>query len=125
MKRDLELFRAILLRIQDTDAIGKFEDYDVDANTFDGHIALLLEAGMIEGVEFSEPSLTDDGRHVWYITGWLRLTNHGHEFLAVADPSTWEKAKTQLKGAGRDLGQVTIGVLQGLLTRIAELSLNL
>jgi hypothetical protein len=126
VKRDLELIRKILLRIEEDDAVGKDDDYGIDARTFAGHIALLLEAGLIEGIEFSDSGLALDADIIWFVSGWLRLTWAGHEFIAAAhDPSAWEDAKETLRGAGKDLSSVTISVLQGLLTRILAASVGL
>ena len=50
----------------------------------------------------------------------------GYEFLnAARDQDTWEQAKETVKGAGRDLSTVTIGVLQGILTAIIARSMGL
>lgn len=125
MKRDVELFRKILLSIEESDQIGTWEDYSVDQDTFVGHVFLIEEAGLIEGIEIEDNPGPGESPNFYYM-GWLRLTNAGHEFLnAVRDPTIWEKAKDTLKEAGRDVGTVTLSVLTALLIDIARKSLGL
>lgn len=127
MKRDMELFRNILLHIEDTDKIGSPDLYGVEMKTFVGHVALIADEGFVTGLRFEQSEYTDDGHDLeFYVVGHVRLTNRAHEFIAAArNPTNWEAAKATLKGAGQDLGGVTIGVLQGLLVRISAASLGL
>lgn len=127
MKRDMELFRKILLHLEETDKLGRAEDYGVDMNKFVGHVALIADEGFITGLRFEQGMPTEDGCELmFFIVGHMRLTNPAHEFIAAArSPSNWETAKATLNGVGQDLSGVTIGVLQGLLVRIACASLGL
>jgi hypothetical protein len=127
MKRDMELFRKILLHIEDTDSIGTPDDHGTDMKKFVGHIALINDEEFITGVRFEQGEYTESGFElIFFVVSHLRLTNPAHEFIAAArNPTTWEAAKTTLAGAGQDLGGVTIGVLQGLLVKIASASIGL
>jgi hypothetical protein len=127
MKRDMELFRSIMLNIENTDDFGEPADFAVDRKTFIGHVALIDDAGFLTGVEFDHQLPDEDGCELTLsVISHLRLTNAGHEFIAAArNPTNWETAKATLAGAGQDLGGVTIGVLQGLLVRIMSAGIGL
>lgn len=98
MKRDFDLIREILLQIEAT-PVGQFTSkisYDgANPETIMSHVALLIEAGLVDG-----PTLkTNSGGIMAKPTG---LTWAGHDFLdSIRDESLWQKAKTTiLKPAG-------------------------
>lgn len=111
MKRDMELARLILMRIEAQ------EDYREDISCdFEGyteeqvyyHIMLLNEAGLI--VAFDASSLQD--------LQWIpqRLTWQGHEFLESArDNTIWSKAKDIMARTGGFAFEVAKPLLIDLL----------
>jgi hypothetical protein len=95
MKRDMDLIRDLLLRVEKDPDLDGFRYVDFDAAEFPGHSAnelryhtdLLMEAGLVIGVA------SGDGSSV------ARLTWEGHEFLAsVHDAGIWAKVKERAKG---------------------------
>ena len=65
-----------------------------DAATIDGHIALLIEAGLLDGK-------VSQAAHTAAITG---LPWKGHDFIAAAkDDTTWAKAKSTVLKHGASL----------------------
>lgn len=95
MKRDMDLAREILFRIEaDThwpaDVDLRFEDLCDEVVGY--HVMLLKEAGLIEAEELNSQELVYDS---------VRLTWTGHEFLnAARDDGRWDMAKKALEGAG-------------------------
>lgn len=92
MKRDLNLARAILQKIESCeDPWGLQEKPEIsgyNSNEIAYHIKLLNEAGLIQGQDVS--SLGPEGFD--WVPG--NLTWDGHEFLDAAnDESIWDKAK--------------------------------
>jgi hypothetical protein len=97
MKRDMDLVREILLKIEEFPFDGRFHDVTVDGHTageINYHVLLLHEAGFIEALDLSSLSGI-----CWKPT---RLTYSGHEFLDAARSDTvWQKAKAwTLKSTG-------------------------
>jgi hypothetical protein len=95
MKRDMDLFRAMLLKIEELPANGKWSGIEVEGYTKEQvayHALLARDAGFIEA-KFLLP--TDH-----FVVE--RLTFAGHEFLDAARQETlWNKAKeTVLQNAG-------------------------
>lgn len=98
MKRDMDLIRTILLRIEADETLsGSFQA--VNAATFGitdhtdidviYHLVLLVEAGFLEG----NIKLARTGQIVI-----SKLTWDGHEFLDdIRDPEIWQKAKERAK----------------------------
>jgi hypothetical protein len=86
MKRDMELVREVLLKVEEIPFDGAFHDIAVDGrspNEIAYQVMLLHEAGLVEAMDLG--------------VGWkpVRLTYSGHEFLdAARNDSIWEKAKT-------------------------------
>jgi hypothetical protein len=87
MKRDIDLIRTILLKIEESDDPTKIDvrlfstNHSIEQIQY--HLKLLCEAGFIEVKGFREIILTVSG-----------LTWSGHDFLdAARDKSRWEKAK--------------------------------
>lgn len=118
MKRDMDLIREVLLRVEDLPFDGRFHNIAVDERSDEEvnyHVMLLHEAGFIEAIDLT----THDG------ICWKpkRLTYSGHEFLDAARSDTvWQKAKawTQqttgtltLEGLKIALPQVVKALIQG------------
>jgi len=86
MKLDMELVRAVLLKVEEIPFDGASHDISVDGRSPDEiayHVMLLHEAGLIEAIDLG--------------VCWkpVRLTFSGHEFLdAARNDSIWEKART-------------------------------
>jgi len=96
MKRNVDLIRSILQRLEDTrpgtpwsgENLEKFPQEEVLY-----HIKLLYEADMID----AEPIKGNDGV-TWKATG---LRWKGHEFLDVTrDKEAWKTAKTEVREKG-------------------------
>lgn len=118
MKRDLELVRTILLKIEESDNFCAGYAFKVEGYAKEivlHHCYLMHNAGLIVGDRIGCP----DPFNIPQQATPVCIDWKGYEFLdACREPQAWEKAKGTLADAGRDLGNVTLGVLQGLLTRI-------
>jgi hypothetical protein len=97
MKRNMDLFRSILLEVEKAPFDGRWHNVEIAGHSADEisyHVKLLSQAGLIEAIDLS----TSDG------ICWAPkdLTNDGHEFLDSARNDTvWAKAKDKVtKGAG-------------------------
>lgn len=101
MKRDMDLVREILLKVEDLPFDGGFHDIAVEGRTADEisyHVMLLDEAAFIEAED-----LTTNSGVCWQPK---RLTYSGHEFLDAARNDTiWEKAKAAVM---KSTGVVTL-----------------
>lgn len=106
MKRDTDLVRAILLKIEEEGnpelrQVPVVEGYDEGLVT--SHVALLMDAGLVSAIDASTLDSED------YIE--IALTWAGHEFLDnVRDPEIWRTTKS---GAAK-LGSYSIGLLADL-----------
>jgi hypothetical protein len=124
MKRDMELIREILLRIEETDDVAERPIPPERIQIIGYHLYLLLDAGFITGIDLRDDHL--DGQYTWYHTPMPRLTWAGQEFLdAARDESTWKQAKERLAKAGKTISTVTINVLSALLIDISRRQLGL
>jgi hypothetical protein len=91
MKRDMDLIRAILQRVESDESITPAQPLEIPEHTpeqVNYHIALLKDAGFIEAAI--------DGDLSGAVTSAFidRLTWQGHEFLdASRDDAIWRKAK--------------------------------
>jgi len=110
MKRDMDLIREILFRIElstnaprDIDlAIPEYNERQIAY-----HIGLLVKAGLIEAINTS--SMNSENYH---ITG---ISWDGHEFLdAARNNDVWTKTKEYIASKG---GGMTFDVLKQLLTK--------
>ena len=110
MKRDMDLIRLQLLRVEDDGKPPDLATYTEEQKIY--HMALCIEAGLVDGVvrknEIGEPN----GAVA------IRLTWKGHEFLDAARNDTiWKKALGHIKKAGI---QVTLPVLEEVLKKAAK-----
>jgi Hypothetical protein (DUF2513) len=121
MKRDIELIRQILLRIEETDDVQSlFGENNVHQKVVEYHLLLLCEADLIAGVAVVE---CDGGELVTQIVSKPRLTWKGHEFLDTArDEATWNQARERV---GKSVGTVAMSVLSALLIEISKQQLGL
>ncbi|QDP72186.1 DUF2513 domain-containing protein [Legionella israelensis] len=116
MKRNWDLVRKILLKVEETPQSNqlKLEDFP-DDNGYEVtyHVQLLIDAGLIDaniyGTTSSEPN------------DFLlrRLTWHGHEFLdSVKNESIWLKTKETFKSKGISMTFETIKTVAiGLISK--------
>ncbi len=115
MKRDMDLIRDLLLKLEALDvnafevATVSTENLDLDgyeAAQIDHHMALLYEAGLIvSGID--QDAL---GEGTWV---FRRVTWAGHDFLdTIRDPEVWKRTK---EGASK-LGGWTFGLIKDLGT---------
>ncbi len=112
MKRDMELIRQILLRIESWDHWRQsgFEMCGYEQDEVDHNVGLLISRGLIDGHlkrrGSGKPRL---------IVGQLEW--EGHDFLdAIRSESIWEKTKDYLKA--KDLQNVPFEVLTKVLVSI-------
>ena len=93
MKRDMELVRKLLFLAEEDGKDDKLcEEYGQDVVA--GHVAILLDAKLIEGVV----SCNQVGKPAASVI--LRLTWAGHEFLDNARNDTvWRNVVSKVKGA--------------------------
>jgi hypothetical protein len=111
MKRDMDLVRDLLLKIEEegTPALGgvpELEGHSSDAVLY--HIKLLIQAGLLTAIDAG----SFDGPN--YLQ--LEMTWHGHEFLAsVRDPEIWRRTK---EGAGK-VGSWSIGTIAEVAKAVA------
>jgi hypothetical protein len=112
MKRDADLVRQILLKIEASspdDNLSELsvEGYSPEQVTY--HLTLLQEAGLIAAVDISGYE-----GEAWIPT---RLTWHGHEFLdAARDEKRWRKVKLAMSKTGG----VVVSVAEQLLIDLVK-----
>ena len=114
MKRDMEIIHAILLQINDHEAVGlpavKPDNFSPEQVAY--HVNSLAEAGYITGIP--SQSLTHG------VPDWIdvRLTWGGHEFIdAARNETVWAKFKQTLADKG---GAVPFSFMVEILTAIAR-----
>jgi hypothetical protein len=92
MKRDMDLVRAILLKIEDhpTPTVeGYLEVEGYEQGPVHHHIDLLKQAGFVDAY-----CAMDANTEYGFLLQDVSLTWNGHEFLgAVRDPEIWQKTK--------------------------------
>jgi hypothetical protein len=113
MKRDFDLIREILLKVESRNKINDLyfpdiEGYDEDVIFY--HVKLLGEAGFCNVYDASTKSGID------YRV--LSLTYAGHEFLdQIRSPKVWEKTKeTVLK----KIGSLTVDAIKTVSSEIIK-----
>ena len=113
MKRDMDLARAILFQVEESDDSmdwAKVSDDGYSEEQISYHIKLLYQANLIEAIDCSSM----DGLS-WKATS---LTWNGHEFLDTARNETfWNKAKSYLNGKGVE---ITIDTIKTALMKVIK-----
>ena len=118
MKRDWDLVRTILVRIEELEP-----NTDLDANNVDGyddqvvasHTQMMEERGLIKGIDTSNL-----GSLAFLASS---LTWEGHELLdEIRNDTAWNSVKSGAKSKGVDL---TIEVIKGLAKAYAKSKLGL
>jgi hypothetical protein len=112
MKRDMDIVRTILLKIEDSEEspLGwtNIEIPDQPPELVSYHVLLLTDAGLVESNNLSTRAGLD--------VRPKRLTWEGHEFLDAAKNDTiWNKAKDLVKEKG---GSIPFEVLKGMLIKM-------
>lgn len=118
MKRDMDLCRQILMKVEDQPAgkcLQASSDLHSDQAVLAEHVWLLKQAGLIEAVFPGNSPY-----HKVFIIH--RLTPEGHDFVAHARQSAlWEKAKDTAGKVGVGL---TIAVMKEALTSLAAAAIK-
>ena len=121
MKRDMELIRAIMLRIEDRNEVSDVPPPEGEQQNIGYHLWLMLDAGLISGLDLRQEH--DTGEYLWYLTPPPRLTWSGHEFLdAARNDTVWKTAKSRV---GSVLGTVSFAVFTQVLIDTAKQQLGL
>jgi len=113
VKRDMDLFRDLLLHIEADDKYDGTTEFSYDTPEELGisghtieevayHLTLLIEAGLVKGASGSGTLPT-----------FSRLTSDGHDFLDnIRDPGVWAKVKARLDGLPGVALTAIIGIAQ-------------
>lgn len=119
MQRDFNLIRELLLFYESDGAV---EFPSADAESIRQHLAMLVEAQLLDGdllsggTGVSQTVTPTDGRTVFrdgVEYDLFRVTWAGHDFLAAArDDNRWASA---VKRLGPALGSLTLGLLKDYL----------
>ena len=114
MKRDLDLIRKILLKIEDSNVDEALTNIQIEGHEHDEtayHISLLKSAGFIEGeILYGMGSVVPSAYMIFGMT-W-----EGHDFLdACRNEGIWVKAKEKLKTVG---DEVPLEVLKKVLIEL-------
>lgn len=121
MKRDMELVRQILLKIEQEPSGWVPHEINIKGYTKEQigyHLLLMIEAGLLEGERVTTMSSKSP---CGYAT---RMTWYGHEFLDSArDPKLWKEAKQIVEKVGSASIQVWTQILTQIVTRNLGLSL--
>jgi hypothetical protein len=119
MKRDMDLIRSILLRIESTEMPRDrvdFSDLEAPKTIINSHLGLLSQAGLIS-LDAWNPA--DD---VWAVYG-NSLTWEGHEFVGLLHKdSIWSEAMQDVVGS---IGSFTITLLRETLMQVARQKIGL
>jgi Hypothetical protein (DUF2513) len=115
MKRDMDLVRKILLKIEELPSYDELVDIEIEGYSEENiqfHLIQLQEANLIEVLDIGLSKF--QGRVNIAPT---RLTWQGHEFLDNArDETRWNEAK---KIAGQKGGSMAFDVIKGVLVQLA------
>jgi hypothetical protein len=109
MKRDMDLFRTLLLKVEEQPVNGPFTTIEVPGHSEDEvryHVQLAQDAGFVEA------DFMMDGFIV------TRMTYAGHEFLdAAREDKLWNRAKEILL---RSTGTLTVEALKTALSLLMQ-----
>ncbi len=122
MKRDMELVRQIMFKLEEVDGTEPFPSTIIEVDGFDRatiayHCALLHNCGYISGNP--EESIGGGAYFDMYIQ---RLTSSGHDFIDAARNDTiWNKLKSKVL---EQSGNWTLGVIFKYLEHSARQQLG-
>jgi len=117
MKRDMELIRKLLFKLEEmldegTEYVPTASDFDVEDKVMRQHLRLLHEANLIKAEIIPD---TEDYEVKHYLPQWI--TWQGHEFIAATrDESIWNKTQQTLKKVS---GSATLAIVQEIATKLA------
>lgn len=122
MKRNLDLIRSLLLKIEESSPyepmyLDSFTDDESQKPSIAFHIELLMDANFINAkkLSFVGQSYPD-----FYIE---RLTNDGCDYLdAIRNDSVWAGAKEKLLSIG---GSATLDVVKAVAVAVAKTMLGI
>ena len=108
MKRDMELVRKILLKLEENN-IGNndviIEGYD--RSIVAEHCSIMYKYGLIKNF-----NVASAGNNPYYIFWASGLTWEGHDFLdKIRDDGTWHKTVKTIAEKGLDMSIKTIGTI--------------
>lgn len=116
MKRDMDLIRAILLRIESDDDVS----VDCEDEKLAFHLLLLTEEDFVRGIAVPE-ALTGPPQ-IQQTMSYVRLTARGHDFLdAIRDETVWRKTQEKVASVG---GGVSISILVAIATEFLKQKLG-
>lgn len=114
MKRDMDLIREILLRLEQHNCLDETEGHSAKEIAY--HVSLLEGAGLVTQDIYSNLFLNDS------MLDGIRITWAGHEFLdSSRNVSIWEKAK---KIAMEKTGALSFEVLKAVLVQLGKDALS-
>lgn len=122
MKRDPDLIRKLMLRLEEAPAStvmqgSDLRDIEPDDARLVEHLQLLLDEDFIEG---SNAGGWEVNAEAFIIQ---RITSSGHDFIdAIRDDTIWEKTKDKAAKVG---GSVSLGTLTEIATSIVRAVLGL
>jgi hypothetical protein len=109
MKRDMDLVRRILFAAEEIPAGSRptyLDILDVTEDELGAHVALLIDAGLIEGSAIRAFAGNYGGATV------TRLTWSGHDYLdQVRSETVWSETKSTILSRGLDLSIEAIKVV--------------
>ncbi|SFI79201.1 DUF2513 domain-containing protein [Planctomicrobium piriforme] len=109
MKRDLEVIRKLLLRIESYEDV---ELPDIDQRVRSFHLLMLQERNFTKGIAVVE--IKNGDPQVQQTMEYVRLTSDGYNFLdSIRDDGIWKKTKERVAEVG---GGVTFDVLASIAT---------
>lgn len=124
MKRDLDLIKEILLKVEAYPvgrSLSRIEVEGYKQDVISEHIRLLQESNYIDVDLLTSPS----SHGVNQVDGYSinRLLNDGHDFIANAkSESVWTKAKSLVKEKGID---VSLAVFKAVLAKVTMQELGI
>lgn len=110
MKRDYELIRKILLKVEENN--GKVLEYKTDKSPQEAyHCDIMIQAGLLDGKLLRKGLNTPS----WILNRTVQvydLTWEGHNFLdSIREETVWKKIKKEI---GDKSGQVSFEILKDL-----------
>lgn len=120
MKRDINLVRAILMEVEQQEAVdvqGGIHISNYPSDVINYHVYIMEQGGLLSGT-----ALKSQASIIPRFVG-ICLTWQGHEFLdAARDETRWRKAINIVQNQGNS---VTVGVLIQLLSSLMKSSFGL
>lgn len=117
MKRELDLIRAILLKVEALPVGDSLQSIEVDGYSEDviaEHVWLLEKSGYLEARIFTERNWQGNEQVKGYLI--TRLLNEGHDFIADAkNDSVWQKATAVIREKSED---VSLAVVKAVVAKM-------